>query len=111
MKLFLSTLNIVLYYVGLFLWFHCLVCNVSLRDNEDCGGYLEMGEVVLVEMIVVGTPIRFIMFPNISIRYNQISFQIYLETITYLNIWKDYPQENKTQRYSPVHVKSDNCLR
>lgn len=54
--------------MDLFSWFHCLVCNVSLSDNEAYGGHLEMGEVVLVEMIIIGTPVHFILFPGVSLR-------------------------------------------
>ena len=70
-----------------------------LRDNEDCRGHLEMGEILLVEMIVTGTPIHFIMFPVnvVNIQCNQISFQIYLEIIRYLNIWKDTQQTQKNK--------------
>lgn len=41
------------------------------------GGHLEMGELWLVGILVIGTPIHFIMFPGISIQCNKISFPIY----------------------------------
>jgi len=57
-------------------------CVPRVRDNEDYEGQLEMGEILLVEMIVSGTPC-FVLFPDISIQRNQLSFQIYLQTIRF----------------------------
>ena len=55
----LSTLNHCIIICGIFFTFPSLVYNVNLRDNDDCGGHIEMGEVMLVEMIVTGTLVYF----------------------------------------------------
>lgn len=55
-------------------------CVPRLRDNEDCGGQLDMGEILLMEVIVIGNPVHFIMLPDASIQCHQIS-QIYLQLL------------------------------
>ena len=40
----------------------------TVRDNKDCGGQLETGVILLVEMIVIGTP--YVLSCSLTLAYN-----------------------------------------